>query len=213
MGQEFGMLGGDFAGIEDIRDADTILTYERLKKWPLTPKRRWKIIKAAAPDNARTPMQWTNQKNAGFSDGEPWLKVNANASLINAETDATARDSISQYYKKLIMLRKTNAALTDGNFERIPGPEDVFVFKREYTGESTGESTGEQETGGAEILYIACSLSKNERTLFLPLSGTVLAGNYFTDETDDDILSNKDYVGSRVILSRLKPYEAVILRA
>ena len=89
-------------------------------------------IYARGRDNARTPMQWTDGKNAGFTEGCPWLPVNENHSFINAEAALEDPDSIFHYYQKLIELRKMYDIFRDGWFELMdPDSEKVFAYTRD----------------------------------------------------------------------------------
>jgi oligo-1,6-glucosidase len=213
-GQEIGMTNGDFNGLEELRDNESKNIYEIAKKLPVSPGRRLKMILRTTRDNARTPMQWTSGQTSGFSDGEPWLPVNANASAVNVETDAASEDSIIKYYKRLIGLRKASETLAGGAFERIPAPSDVFAFRR----------VTENET-----IVAVCSLSKHSRALFAPVGGEILAGNYFKETPDAgeagrevDIEDNsegdiekKETTGKKspvIDLKVLRPYEAVMIK-
>jgi glycosidase len=95
-----------------------------------------KSIYAKGRDNARTPVQWNSDENAGFSEVEPWIKLSGNHKEINVEKDMANPDSIWNFYKKLISLRKERDIITYGDFELIDGEnEKVFAFVREYKGE------------------------------------------------------------------------------
>ena len=89
-------------------------------------------IYARGRDNARTPMQWTAEENAGFTTGKPWLKVNPNCAEINAAAALADRDSIYYYYKKLVELRKTYPVFRDGFFTLLcEEDERVFAYRRD----------------------------------------------------------------------------------
>lgn len=89
-------------------------------------------IYARGRDNARTPMQWTDGPNAGFTQGKPWLRVNENHSFINARAEMENPDSVFHYYKKLIALRKEYAVFRDGRFTLVsPDHEQVFAYTRD----------------------------------------------------------------------------------
>lgn len=88
-------------------------------------------IYAKGRDNARTPMQWDDSENAGFTDGKPWLKVNENYKEINVKAEMSDPDSILNYYKKLISLRKNNDIFADGKFKMyLPDDENIFAYER-----------------------------------------------------------------------------------
>jgi len=89
-------------------------------------------IYARGRDNARTPMQWTNEENAGFTTGEPWLPVNGNHKQINAAAALADPDSVFHHYKKLIALRKEYSVIRDGSFTLLcPDDEKVFAYTRD----------------------------------------------------------------------------------
>ena len=96
------------------------------------PEEVMESIYARGRDNARTPMQWTSGKNAGFTTGTPWLPVNENHSVINVEAALADPDSVFYYYQKLIKLRKTYDVFRSGRFTLML-PEDIqrFVYRRD----------------------------------------------------------------------------------
>lgn len=85
-------------------------------------------IYAKGRDNARTPMQWDESANAGFTEGTPWIRCNPNYTLINAQEALVNQDSIFHYYQKLIALRKQEAVLIDGWYEPLM-EEDENIFR------------------------------------------------------------------------------------
>ena len=89
-------------------------------------------IWARGRDNARTPMQWNSGKNAGFTDGTPWIPVNPNYTKVNAQNALADPDSIFYYYQKLISLRKELAVIRDGSFTLLdPEDENIFAYTRD----------------------------------------------------------------------------------
>src|SRR5699024_4387157 len=89
------------------------------------------IIWKNGRDNSRTPMQWSNKKNAGFTDGTPWLGINSNYAEINVEQALKDPDSIYHYYKKLIQIRKAHPVLIYGNYDLILEDHDqVYAYTR-----------------------------------------------------------------------------------
>ena len=88
-------------------------------------------IHAKSRDNARTPMQWSGEENAGFSTGKPWMKVNPNYTQINAEQQMDDPDSVFAFYQTLIRLRKTNPVFREGSFRLLLADnEDIFAYTR-----------------------------------------------------------------------------------
>ena len=105
-GEEIGMTNVPFQTIDEFPDIETQNIYQERLKAGFTEEETMYAIRAKARDNARTPMQWNAEKNAGFTEGEPWLGVNPNYKEINVETQLTDSDSLLSFYKKLTALRK-----------------------------------------------------------------------------------------------------------
>lgn len=108
-GQELGMENVPFASIEEIDDISTHDEYRVALEAGLTPTEAFKAVSKYSRDNARTPMQWSADANAGFTSGTPWLIVNPNYTTINAAAQTEDADSVYSFYKKLIALRKDPA--------------------------------------------------------------------------------------------------------
>lgn len=108
-GQEIGMQNAVWNTVDEFNDINTIDQYHTARDAGLTDKEALEACSRLSRDNARTPMQWNTQKNAGFTMGTPWLKVNDNYTEINMETQDADPDSVLNYYRKLIALRKSPA--------------------------------------------------------------------------------------------------------
>ena len=108
-GQEIGMQNAVWNTVDEYNDINTIDQYHTARDAGLTDKEALEACSRLSRDNARTPMQWNAEKNAGFTTGTPWLKVNDNYTEINMETQDTDPDSVLNYYRKLIALRKSPA--------------------------------------------------------------------------------------------------------
>ena len=108
-GQEIGMQNAVWNTVDEYNDINTIDQYHTARDAGLTDKEALEACSRLSRDNARTPMQWNTGKNAGFTTGTPWLKVNDNYTEINMETQDTDPDSVLNYYRKLIALRKSPA--------------------------------------------------------------------------------------------------------
>lgn len=128
-GEEIGMTNGDFESIEDFRDVATVNNYSsHLEEH--TEKEVMTFLRTTSRDNARTPMQWSNSKNGGFTTGTPWIKVNKNCSWINVEDQINDPDSILNYYKKLFEIRKEySETILNGTFKFIE--DDTFTYLRD----------------------------------------------------------------------------------
>lgn len=105
-GQELGMENVPFTSIDEVDDISTLDEYKTALNAGLSPEQALTAVSKYSRDNARTPMQWTNQPNAGFTTGTPWLKVNPNYTSINAAAQQNDPDSVRSFYKQLIALRK-----------------------------------------------------------------------------------------------------------
>ena len=105
-GQELGMENIPFKSIDEVDDISTLDEYKVALDAGLTPEAALKAVARRSRDNARTPMQWTGEENAGFTAGTPWLRVNSNYTAINVEKESGDPDSVLNFYKKLIALRK-----------------------------------------------------------------------------------------------------------
>lgn len=118
-GQEIGMTNCEFDSIDEYRDLDSLNVY---KIDTASGRKKDDIMEYLAKrsrDNGRTPMQWNGEHMAGFTTGKPWLKVNPNYSFINVEQSLEDEDSVLNFYKKLIKLRRENKALIYGTFREI----------------------------------------------------------------------------------------------
>src|SRR5690606_15661926 len=120
----------------DYRDVETHNMYNERIALGFSHDDIMQSIYAKGRDNARTPMQWSSEPNAGFTTGEPWIKVNPNYTDINAE-NFDAPDSIYTYYRALIAFRKTLDIVTDGNFLLLyREDEEIFAYTRQLAEET-----------------------------------------------------------------------------
>ena len=108
-GQEIGMENVEFQSISEVDDISTLDEYQVALDAGLTPDAALKAVNRVSRDNARTPFQWDASANAGFTTGTPWLKVNRNYTKINLESQKNDPDSVYQYYRRLLALRKDPA--------------------------------------------------------------------------------------------------------
>lgn len=134
-GEEIGMTNPNYSDIHDFVDVETINAYEELKEKGLEHEEIMDIIREKSRDNSRTPMQWSNDLHAGFTTGEPWLKVADNYHEINVEKELS-EGSIMEYYKRLIALRKEMKVISEGSYRGIlMDHPSVYAYVREYEGE------------------------------------------------------------------------------
>lgn len=196
-GQEIGMRNCPMDSIEDYDDINTKDQYRTALEAGCTEEEALDACIRYSRDNARTPMQWSHEKEAGFTTGKPWLKVNPNYTEINVEDQLKDEDSVLHFYKKLIALRKSEAyreTLIFGRFvPAFEADEDVFAFYRE------------SESG--DRVFIAANFGKEEKTLKLPEKNyTVLLTN--DDSAPEGRLSTLENDGTLC----MKSCGAIVLR-
>jgi oligo-1,6-glucosidase len=131
-GEEIGMTNVAFESIEDYRDVEILNMYrEQVIERGRDPKEVLRLIHIKGRDNARTPVQWTDDPQAGFTTGTPWIKVNPNYREINAAQALADPDSVFHYYKKLIRLRQDNPVFVYGAYDLIlDDHEEIYAFTR-----------------------------------------------------------------------------------
>nr|WP_017471674.1 alpha-glucosidase [Amphibacillus jilinensis] len=189
-GEELGMTNAKFESINDYRDLETLNAYNDLVNRNLCS--RAEIIEAIqqrSRDHARTPMQWSNAKNAGFTTGDPWIAVNPNYKTINAQVALHDHTSIFHYYKKLIQLRKQYQVIVEGSYDiLLANHEQIYAFTR---------------TLANQTLIVVCNFSKQNITFDLPRSFDLQRANILISNLSDDPLQ-KD---NRLIF---EPYQAIV---
>lgn len=130
-GEELGMTNAGFTCIEQYRDVESLNFYRTARGSGMTEAEALDILRRRSRDNGRTPMQWSSERNAGFSDGEPWIDLPKNFALINAAAEERDADSILNYYRRLILLRHTDPVISEGLIEFLCcDNENVFIFRR-----------------------------------------------------------------------------------
>ena len=169
-GEELGMTNVPFAALEDFRDIESINAYHELtESGQVSPEDMMRFLRYKSRDNARTPMQWDDSENAGFTEGTPWIMVNPNYKEINAKEQLARPDSVFHFYQKLIRLRKEREIIPYGEYELLlPEDPDLYVYTR---------ALGEQK------LLVICNFRKEEKAFTLPEGfdpgmGEILIGNY-----------------------------------
>ena len=184
-GEELGMTNVKYE-LEEYRDIELFGMYKERRAQGYTHEELMESIYAKTRDNARTPMQWDTTEQAGFTTGKPWIKVNPNYTEINAAEQVDCEDSIFNYYRKLIQLRKELPVLTDGKFTMLDMDHNqIFAYLRD---------------NGEDKLLVVCNFYGNtvdyavsEKAEDLEL----LIGNYTEENMQTDVL---------------RPYEARIYR-
>ena len=182
-GEEIGMTNAHFNDISQYRDIESLNYYNLMKRKGKPEEEIYESLRRKSRDNSRTPMQWDDTENAGFSEAEPWISVIPNYKEINT-LDREDENSIFSYYRKLIRLRKTVPVLADGSFEALLAEDDrILAYKRR---------TKEQE------LYVFCNFFPEEASADFSLQEgcRCLLSNY-NEEIQPGAL-------------KLRPYEAVM---
>lgn len=165
-GEELGMTNPGLS-IEECRDIETLRMYQERLEAGCSRAEIMRSVHAKCRDNARTPMQWDDSPNAGFSTGDPWMPVNPDYKTINAGAQLQDEDSVFHYYKKLIRLRKTYDVFRDGRFTmEYKEDPDIIWYTR---------------TGEKESLRVICNFHELTREIKLPDNeewGELLICNY-----------------------------------
>ena len=130
-GEEIGMTNAGFQDISEYRDVESLNYFEILKSQGRKEEEIYQILGERSRDNGRTPMQWDDSAGAGFGSTEPWIQVNKNYREINVQDQIERKDSIWQYYHRLIRLRKEEKVIASGSYhpllEKHPA---IFAFER-----------------------------------------------------------------------------------
>ncbi|KAF6573840.1 alpha,alpha-phosphotrehalase [Paenibacillus sp. SEL3] len=130
-GEEIGMANPQWADIEEFRDVESLNMYRILQEQGKSAEEALNIIRERSRDNSRTPMQWDNTRNAGFTTGTPWIKVDERYPQINVQSQLEDPNSIYNHYRQLIHLRKTVQVLTDGSYQRLDEAHpQVYAYQR-----------------------------------------------------------------------------------
>ena len=189
-GEELGMTNCPFNTLENFRDLESINAFHELtEQGKMTEEEMMAAIGYKGRDNARTPMQWDDSANAGFSgaDATPWIMVNPNYTKINAKDQVSREDSVFKYYQKLIKLRHESDLIVYGTYDLIlDDDKDIYAYIR---------------TLGDEKLIVYCNFIENTREVELPeefTDGKILISNYNDAKVSEKIT--------------LRPYEAIVIQ-
>ena len=135
-GQEIGMTNVKYENIDDYNDIKSVGIYNDMIAKGIDKDKALRHLWAISRDNARTPMQWDASSNSGFSKSNPWIKINPNYRDINVENQLNDKDSILNFYKKMIKIRKENEALIYGEYKLIlEDDENIYSYIREFENE------------------------------------------------------------------------------
>jgi oligo-1,6-glucosidase len=164
--------------IDDYKDVMTRNEYNKKKRW--SEEKKMALIRRATRESSRTPMQWSAEKNAGFTDGEPWFSVNPNYTEINAEKENSDGDSILNFYRKALKLRKETPVILWGSYkEHYPFDSVFYTYEREYQGSR---------------LLVICSFSENGKRYRAPKGFDLNAGELVLSNYDKNIIENNSFV-------------------
>lgn len=182
-GEELGMTNPGYQTISEYRDVESINYYKILIRQGKTEEEALKILGQRSRDNGRTPMQWSGKKYAGFSEQTPWISIPSNYKEINVEAEEQDPDSVLNYYRKLVHLRKEYPVIQEGSIDFLcQDQEGIFAYERVL---------------GKQRLVVYHNLTEEEIPLPMPVEvseGTLLLENY-----------PQKYAGERVV--SLRPYE------
>ncbi|UJL47004.1 alpha,alpha-phosphotrehalase [Virgibacillus sp. NKC19-16] len=186
-GEEIGMTNPGFTSIEEYRDVESLNAYETLKQEGKSEQEVIEILQQKSRDNARTPMQWTGEANAGFTTATPWIQPAENYPEINAENVLEEKDSIFSHYQKLIALRKKYDIITYGDYQLLLEDDpQLFAYTRNWKGER---------------LIVVSNFYAEEVTVNLPIDSPkpdrILLSNY----------SDSQNLGEQLTL---RPYESIV---
>ncbi|KJD45821.1 alpha,alpha-phosphotrehalase [Paenibacillus terrae] len=130
-GEEIGMANPKWSDIEEFRDVESLNMYRILQEQGKSAEEALNMIRERSRDNSRTPMQWDDSPNAGFTSGTPWIKVDERYPQINVQAQLKEPSSIYHHYQKLIRLRKTVQVITDGNYQRLDEAHpQIYAYQR-----------------------------------------------------------------------------------
>ena len=207
-GQELGMTNIALNSIDKYIDVAAKNAYNSFFLRD-SVERRLERIHVSTRDSARTPVQWTGGRNAGFTTGTPWFRVNPNYSFINAEVEDRDPLSILNFYRRCLALRKRSETLLRGTYrEYFRASSRLYMYERKYR----------KDTGTQRILVI-CSFSRDEFRYRLPRGyngarATLLLDNYISEkamrenpETAGNSGGKKEGAG---VMGQLKPYEVQV---
>lgn len=136
-GEEIGMTDPHFNDINQYRDVESLNAYDNMKERGFEESEILEILGQKSRDNSRTPVQWSNLENAGFTTGQPWIDIPENYHSINVETAINDENSVLHTYRKLIQLRHEHDIVTYGSIEPLHMEHDkLFIYKRHYNEET-----------------------------------------------------------------------------
>ncbi|KAB2461540.1 alpha,alpha-phosphotrehalase [Bacillus cereus] len=191
-GEEIGMTNPKFESIEQYRDVESLNIYDIKREEGLSKGEIIGILKQKSRDNSRTPMQWNEEMNSGFTTSTPWISVAENFTEINVEKALEDKESVFYHYKKLIELRKTYDVITEGEYA-ILDKNDPKIWAYTRTTES-------------EVLLVINNFYGEEITYSVP-AHVQLGGM-----KQEVLLSNYKDASKDIAKLNLRPYESIVYR-
>lgn len=188
-GEELGMTNAPFEDVSDFRDLDSINAYRELveEQKVFSHQEMMKYLRKKSRDNARTPFQWDDTEQAGFTTGKPWIMVNPNYREVNAARQMEDPDSVFHYYQKLIRLRKEHEIVVYGTYDLLlPESKEIYMYTRTWKDEK---------------LLVVCNFSGDTVKVELP--------EEFGDA--EVLISNYKDVNVQIEMEA-RPYEAFVMR-
>lgn len=189
-GEEIGMTNPNFKDIKDYRDVESINYYHILKEKGIDEEKIMEILNAKSRENSRTPMQWNDTINGGFTKGIPWIKVNHNHKEINVVSSLRDKDSIYNHYERLIDLSKKYDIIAYGEYQPILEEHDeIFAYIRRYED---------------ELLVVVNNFYSNEVEFTLPtiIDTRVYSSDIPISNYEDSSLDMQKFI--------LRPYESIV---
>ncbi|PGU37944.1 alpha,alpha-phosphotrehalase [Bacillus cereus] len=191
-GEEIGMTNPKFESIEQYRDVESLNIYDIKREEGLSKEEIIGILKQKSRDNSRTPMQWNEKMNSGFTTSTPWISVAENFTEINVERALEDKESVFYHYKKLIELRKTYDVITEGEYAILDGNHPkIWAYTR---------------TVNDEILLVINNFYGEEITYAVP------AHVQLDGMKQEILLSNYKDSSKNITNLNLRPYESIVYR-
>ncbi|MDJ1477187.1 alpha,alpha-phosphotrehalase [Bacillus sp. LS15-K4] len=191
-GEEIGMTNPKFESIEQYRDVESLNIYDIKLEEGLSKEEIIGILKQKSRDNSRTPMQWNEEVNSGFTTSTPWISVAENFKEINVEKALEDKESVFYHYKKLIELRKTYDVITEGEYAILDkNNPKIWAYTR---------------TTESEVLLVINNFYGEEITYFVP------AHVQLDGMKQEILLSNYKDASNDITKLNLRPYESIVYR-
>ncbi|KIL49904.1 alpha,alpha-phosphotrehalase [Jeotgalibacillus soli] len=191
-GEEIGMTNPKFTSIDEYRDVESLNMYNILLEKGTSEAEVLEILRHKSRDNSRTPVQWNQEENAGFTTGTPWIPVAKNYKQFNVESALEDKNSVFYHYQKLIELRKKYDVITDGNYELLlENDPSLFVYTRNTEKES---------------LLVLNNFYEREVTFTLSKE----AAKAFEGRKSNVLIKNYDDVNGTAYSYTLRPFESIV---